>query len=40
MEMNVLVTLEPDVAGGFVGGEMVEDDVDFALPDRRRRPGQ
>src|SRR5271166_3622966 len=30
MEMNVLVALEPHVAGGFVGGEIVEDDVDFA----------
>src|SRR5271165_6603841 len=31
MEMNVPVTLEPHVASGFVGGEIVEDDVDFAL---------
>src|SRR5664279_1333727 len=31
MEMNVAVTIEPCVAGGFVGGEIVEDDVDFAL---------
>ena len=29
--MNGLVTLEPHVAGGFVGGEIVEDDVDLAL---------
>ena len=31
MEMHGLVALEPDVALGLVGGEIVEDDMDFAL---------
>jgi hypothetical protein len=29
--MHGLVALEPDVALGLVGGEIVEDDMDFAL---------
>src|SRR5208282_4311092 len=31
VEINVLVALEPDVALGLADGEIVEDDVDFAL---------
>jgi hypothetical protein len=31
MEMRGLVALEPDVALGLVGGEIIEDDLDFAF---------
>jgi hypothetical protein len=31
MEMHVFVALEPHVAVGFVGGEIVEHGMDFAL---------
>ncbi len=31
MEMDVLMALQPHVALGLVGGEIVEDDMDFAL---------
>src|ERR1700756_1574822 len=31
MEMNVLMALEPHVAGGLVSGQIVENDVDLAL---------
>ena len=31
VEMHGLVALEPDVALGLVGGEIVEDDMDFAF---------
>jgi hypothetical protein len=31
VEMHVLVAREPQVAFGLVGGETVEDEVDFAL---------
>ena len=38
VEMNVLMAIEPHVAVGLVGREIVEDDMDFALriPFRRR----